>query len=437
MNALAEELNRTIQEVNPYVFEMLSERGKRFYFPKGILSQSAEAKVKATKFNATIGVAMEDGKAMCLPSLICSLPGIDSDDALLYSSSPGNQKLREAWKIKTLHDNPDLEGVPVSLPIVTSGLSHGLSLLAEIFVNPGDPLIYPDMNWGNYALNYVVKSEAVPCFYPFFDNGGFNTKAFGEALDKYSQDKSKIIVLLNFPNNPSGYTPTDAEGDAIAKELIRIADKGINVVAIIDDAYFGLFFDDACMKQSIFTKLAGKHERLLAIKADAATKEVYVWGLRVGFVSIAVKSAKDPKPLYEAINSKFGGCIRAVISNCSSLSQKLILQALSCPSFYQEREQKVAKMKERALKVHEVLSNPKYDDAWTPYPFNSGYFMCLKLKKVDAEKLRVYLLDKYGVGTISITPTNLRIAFSCLETNEIQDLFDLIHQACQDLAQLP
>ena len=94
-------------------------------------------------------------------------------------------------------------------------------------------------------------------------------------------------------------------------------------------------------------------------------------------------------------------------------------------------------MKERALKVHQVLSNPKYDDAWTPYPFNSGYFMCLKLKKVDAEKLRVYLLDKYGVGTISITPTNLRIAFSCLETNEIQDLFDLIHQACQDLAQLP
>ncbi|MBT7067726.1 MAG: hypothetical protein HN919_15615 [Verrucomicrobia bacterium] len=44
LNALAEELNRTICEAAPDVFEMLSGLGGELYFPKGILTQSSEAK---------------------------------------------------------------------------------------------------------------------------------------------------------------------------------------------------------------------------------------------------------------------------------------------------------------------------------------------------------------------------------------------------------
>ncbi len=59
MNPLAEELNQIIQSANIHIFEMLSQVGKNLYFPKGILTQSAEAKEKAHKFNATIGMATE------------------------------------------------------------------------------------------------------------------------------------------------------------------------------------------------------------------------------------------------------------------------------------------------------------------------------------------------------------------------------------------
>ena len=79
------------------------------------------------------------------------------------------------------------------------------------------------------------------------------------------------------------------------------------------------------------------------------------------------------------------------------------------------------------------LSNPKYNDTWEVYPFNSGYFMCLRIKNVDSEKLRMHLLENYGVGTISVTPTDLRIAFSCLEVDQIQELFDILYQGCKDL----
>ena len=90
-------------------------------------------------------------------------------------------------------------------------------------------------------------------------------------------------------------------------------------------------------------------------------------------------------------------------------------------------------MKDRAQEVKRVLANSKYDRAWDVYPFNSGYFMCLKLKTVDAEQLRVHLLEKYGVGLISLGNTDIRVAFSCLEKNDVLELFDTIYQGIEDL----
>jgi len=59
MNPLAVELNEMLSQSNPYVLEILSDLGKNLFFPKGILTQSAEAKEKAHKFNATIGITTE------------------------------------------------------------------------------------------------------------------------------------------------------------------------------------------------------------------------------------------------------------------------------------------------------------------------------------------------------------------------------------------
>ena len=64
MNNLAAQLNDTLNQENPYVYEMLSELGKSLFYPKGILSQSAEAGKKATRYNATIGIATEEDGPM-------------------------------------------------------------------------------------------------------------------------------------------------------------------------------------------------------------------------------------------------------------------------------------------------------------------------------------------------------------------------------------
>ena len=76
MNPLARELNEMIEAGNPHLLEMLSEVGRNLFFPKGILSQSAEAKEKAHTINATIGIAKEGTDIMCLPSVMGQIQGL-------------------------------------------------------------------------------------------------------------------------------------------------------------------------------------------------------------------------------------------------------------------------------------------------------------------------------------------------------------------------
>lgn len=434
MNPLAEELNNTIHSENANMVDMFSALGRELFFPKGILAQSAEAKAKAKQYNATIGMAREEGHAMYLPSVMASVSGLTPDEALNYAPVGGLPDLRTAWQQKILHDNLSLAGKPMSLPIVTSGLTHALSLCADLFCNPGDALVLPDKIWGNYRLTFCVRKHAQIVSYPFYDErGGFNVNGFRAALGNACAAKKKVLVLLNFPNNPTGYTPTPTEAEGIADALIAAADAGTNVVAITDDAYFGLFYEPDVMEESLFTLLAGAHDRLLAVKGDAATKEVFVWGLRVGFLSFSIGGVAADSPLYSALEKKVGGAIRSVISNCSALSQRVVLRALQSPDFYDERRAKRDVLCDRAREVKRVLADPKYAEVFEPYDFNSGYFMCVRLKHVPAEALRCHLLDRYRTGTIATAEQDLRIAFSCVEKGRIADLFETIYRAAKDL----
>ncbi|WP_123039491.1 aminotransferase class I/II-fold pyridoxal phosphate-dependent enzyme [Cohnella candidum] len=428
MNPLAQQLNETIAKEQPRVFEMVSKLGKAVYFPKvGILSQSADAKQKAGVYNATIGIATENGKPMHLQVIQETLSAYDPKDIYEYAPPAGKPELRTVWRDKMLEENPSLAGKTFSLPVVTNALTHGLSIVADLFVDEGDAVILPDKNWENYELTFGVRRGAVMVEYPLYDaDDKFNAAGLRDALLS-QKGRGKAIVLLNFPNNPTGYTPGAEEGSAIVEAIREAAEAGINVVTVTDDAYFALFFENS-LHESLFGRLCGLHERVLPIKIDGATKEEYVWGFRVGFITYGGQS----EACLAALEQKTLGIIRATISSGPHPSQTFVLKALKSPDFAEQKAQKYAIMKGRANRVKQLLDGGKYGGDLQYYPFNSGYFMCLKLD-VDAEAVRQRLLNEYGVGTIALGGTDLRVAFSCIEEPQLEDLFHRIHSAVQDV----
>lgn len=429
MNPQAEELNDGIKKANPAVMEMLSEKGKAIFFPKkGILAQTAEAKGK--EINATIGIALEeDGSPMRLKSIASNIK-LDPKDAFPYAPSFGKPELREAWKEQIYKKNPSLRGKEISLPLVTNALTHGLSMAGYLFVNPGDKIIIPDLLWGNYKLIFENAYGAEFVTFPTFEEGKFNTKGFEEALSEVGEKK---IVLLNFPNNPVGYTITEEEAKEIINVIRNSAEKGDKIIVLIDDAYFGLVFEEGILKESIFSYLADLHENVLAVKLDGATKEDYVWGFRTGFITYGVKGEKEAqKSIYAAFESKTGGAIRGNISNAPHVSQSLVLKAFNSPTYWDEKKEKFEILKKRYGVVKKLLSeHEEYEEFFETLPFNSGYFMCIKLKNKDAEEVRQILLREYSTGVISIAD-KLRIAFSATPTEKIPELFENIYKACKE-----
>lgn len=430
MNPLAVELNQTIEREAPAILRMLSALGRELYFPKGILTQTAEANQKAHRFNATIGEAREAKRSMGLDAILRHFSDLNADNVLPYAPSAGRADIRKAWQAEIRAKNPSLGDAPISLPVVTSGITHGLSTVADMFVDDGDVVLFPDKLWGNYLLVFSVKRGAKAMRYPLLDIArGFDLEGFRKAIAE-NAGLGKLIVLFNFPNNPTGYSITAAEADAIKDVLVETAEGGCDIVALCDDAYFGLFFDDEVMKESLFTRLAAAHERLLAVKLDGASKEDFAWGLRLAFMTYGIKGGQGA---YEALEKKTGGCIRGTISNSPNVSQELLMRALADPGYAAQKAEKFEILKRRAKVAHSVLADPKFAEAWTPYPFNAGYFMCLKMHGLDAEEYRVKLLNDHGVGVISSGDTDIRVAHSSVDEADIPALYDVMLECALEM----
>ena len=220
-----------------------------------------------------MGIATENGAPMHLACIHKYYQGLTPGEIYDYAPSYGKPELRSAWAKKQRAETPRLGAHPLSNPVVTNALTHGLGLVGDLFLDPGDQVLSSDLMWENYNLNWETRLEARFDYFPFFDEKltGFNLAGFTAGLARYRG--KKLVVSLNFPNNPSGYTPTRAEAEGIAKALIAEAEAGTKLVVCVDDAYYGMFFDDAASRESIFGRLARASENLLAIKVDGATKE--------------------------------------------------------------------------------------------------------------------------------------------------------------------
>jgi aspartate/methionine/tyrosine aminotransferase len=429
MNPLAVELNRTLS--GTVVEALLSDLGKRLYFPKGIVAQSAEAKKQATRMNATIGIAYKDGKPLSLPSIRNLLPALEPEEIFPYAPTQGVEQFREAWKKEIEQKNPEIAGASFSLPVVVPGLTAGISMLADLFAGPGDTVVLPDLYWDNYPLVFETRREASLVTFPFFrtDATGMNVKGLAETLTR-EKKKGKLILLLNFPNNPTGYSPTKQEAGEIVSALLEIARSGTRLLVITDDAYFGLFYEPETYTQSLFAPLAGLHENILAAKIDGSTKEHLTWGFRTGFVTFASKGLDAGH--YEALTRKLMGAVRSSTSNSSILAQSLIIRALKSPTLGREKGEAFLLLKERYERSKKVLAGKK-SAVITPLPFNSGYFMSFRLHRGRAEDLRKALLSWVGVGTIAIDERCLRVAYSSVDAEKLEELYDLIYKTAESV----
>ena len=415
----AEEVNRILETETPAAFRCLSPLGKRAVFPRGIPFQSAQA--KTADLNATIGQVTDgSGKALPLPMMEDAVGPLDPKVTFLYGPQDGAPDLRKAWQVRQQQKALG-STAQVGLPLVTHGMTQGLSLTADLFSDPDTDVIFPDLSWENYNLIFNLRSGARLIKYSFYRDGKFNPDGLKEALQKV---KRKALIVVNLPANPAGYMPTPEEATALADVIL--AHKG-PAVALFDDAYQGMVYEKGRLNRSLFWDVAERAdpERLFVLKADGATKELFFFGGRVGFLTAGIHGEAE-----KAFASKVKCLQRATSGVCSGPAQAMVLRALQDPELDEKVDLQLAVLRERYQILKTELAAMK-SDVLTPLPFNAGVFCLVKVREdVDAELFRQKLLKEQSVGVISVPSANaFRLAFCSVSADRIPELVKRI-EAC-------
>ena len=404
-----------------------SKLGENIILPQDVLIQSKETAAIPGAINATIGIATSNKKAMALPSINKVITEINNSEYLPYSPTPGLPKMRELWKEKILADNPSINKDFLSLPMVTTGITQGIDIAANLFSESGDALLLPNLFWQNYAQIYTIKlGNKIYKYNQFDENNEFSITNFKETL--YSIKEDKISLILNFPNNPTGYTPSDVELNSLVDVISTYAKENKNkqLIIVSDDAYFGLFFEKNHKTPTLSAtyKLA-ENENCLIVKLDGITKEFYSWGLRVGFITYYTKNDELRKILLE----KTQGYLRSTTSSPSNLSQQIAVRLLDNKQSLAEKEINDKIIEERYNELKQAISKEQLDQLVRVLPFNSGYFFTIKLpSNINAHEFRLKFLNEYKYGVYSMDDEHIRIAFSCLDKELIPELINKFKQ---------
>jgi aminotransferase len=205
-----------------------------------------------------------------------------------YTSNSGLLELRKEISAY-LNRKYNLKYDPVKETVVTVGGSEAIDLAFRAMLNPGDEVIIPKPCYVSYDP-CVVLADGVPVSVDLREEDEF--KLTKELLLSAITPKTKILVLA-FPNNPTGAVMTREELEEIAKVVIE---KDIFVVS--DEIYAELTYGD--ITHCSIASIEGMKERTIIV--SGFSKAYAMTGWRLGYLCA-------PAPLTEQMLKIHQYCI--------------------------------------------------------------------------------------------------------------------------------
>jgi aspartate/methionine/tyrosine aminotransferase len=424
----------------------LSARGLKARMLDGIRVWGERA-ARAGALDATMGVITAPASLLGGEGSvheIASLPRIreafgawEPREVFPYTPVAGTAGFRDAWRrwigMKAAGDfsRPGpLEG-RLTRPIATAGVSGALAAVGHLVLDPGDPVLVPDRRWDGYDTTFGMVNGASLRPVRLFDEAGWDLGAWRDALLGVARERGRAVCVVNFPHNPTGYAPSEAESEAFAGLAAETAEAtGAAVVILCDDAYEGYVYANR-PRASLFYRLVDRHPRLLPIKCDGVTKELLFWGGRLGAATTAFHrdwSDAERAAAEAEWESRLSAIVRGMISSASTRVQTLVARLLADPAaLVAARGPLVRSLAERHAAMTRALETDEARGAFRPDPFHGGLFALLNLVRGDAPSAARILLAEPKIGVVPFGGSGqdlnaLRVTYATVPLDRIDGL---------------
>lgn len=188
----------------------------------------------------------------------------------VYTANSGLMELRKTI-CGYIKRKIGVEYQPESELIVTVGGSEGIDLGIRALIDPGDEVLIVEPCFVCYApIVELTGGVAVPI--ETTEETGFKLTA--EAVKSKITDRTKLLILP-FPNNPTGAIMTKEDLEPIAEVL-----RGTDILVLSDEIYSEMTYEG---KHFSITQLEGMQERTLLV--NGFSKAFAMTGWRLGYVA--------------------------------------------------------------------------------------------------------------------------------------------------------
>ena len=201
-----------------------------------------------------------------------------ADNRSHYLQTAGVPRLQELLARKLAEKN----AVPVATPdevLVTNGGIHGLFILFQALLNPGDEVVIPDPQWPP-AAGTILSARGVVVRCPLHEELGwrFDTTELAACITPRTR-----AIYLNSPQNPTGGVLTATDLEEVAA-LARRHDLWI----VSDEAYEDIVFGVPHVSAA---SLPGMYPRTVPVYTFS--KSYAMTGLRLGYMAVADPALRD------------------------------------------------------------------------------------------------------------------------------------------------
>jgi aspartate aminotransferase len=194
-----------------------------------------------------------------------------ADNKTHYLQTTGIPRLRDLIAAK-LHEKNHISGADAEHVLVTNGGIHGLYILCQALLEPGDEVIIPDPEWPPAAGN-ILAARGIPVGCPLYEQRGWRYDL--DELESKVTTRTRVLYL-NSPHNPTGGILTRSDLERISE----IASKH-GLLVISDEAYEDIVFEG---EHTSIASLPAMYDRTIPLYSFS--KSYAMTGLRLGYVSI-------------------------------------------------------------------------------------------------------------------------------------------------------
>ena len=286
-----------------------------------------------------------------------------------YTSNQGLPELREEisrWNKRKYGLDYSSDEI-----IVTCGGSEAIDIALRACINPGDEVIILEPNYVCYEPD-IIMAGGVAVKIRLKNENEFRLTP--EELEEVITDKTKIL-LMNYPNNPTGAIMTKEDLEKIAEVVINH-----DLLVITDEIYSELTYSG---KHCSIGSLPGMRDRTLTI--NGFSKAYSMTGWRLGYVM-------GPKAIMDQVKKIH----QFVIMSAPTISQYAGLEALKHGDADIERMKKeYDKRRKYLLKEFDRLSLPCFEPRGAFYIFPD-----IRKYGMNSEEFATDLLEKEHVVVV-------------------------------------